>query len=694
MSRLKYQVLDYDFSTICNLISNVTSTPFHRVYQKRQLNFINQYIFENFTSSKVKVIIELDYVEEHYLIDYSDYYVKSHREYGRFCTRIHFFENDELTKNKFKDLLNDFSSNKSFLKSLQKSYAGYIVLRPLPETFLAKVCLKEPNVEGCSKVTLSRSYKSSLFGIELKVDSIAFQEKDKVLSACATSALWSLYNVHPCIYNSKFPSPNTITKEAFGENIDASRFLNGGLSSEKICRSMQKHDLEPRILAFNEKENVSKKATISSFIKYVEIFCDSKIPVILSVNVLDSNRNSLGNHAVCVIGYYYSEGSDDTDDTMNIICHDDRNGPFTELKLSITAENYEDSKIELSLSDIDAQSENANLDSNKYVPEAIVVGLYHKIRILYPTVEKTCGRIVSKFTEALHSLIDISSPALNQTLKPLVDFFEGLLDWNVELKLVANLKNEILTSTSLVGDKEEYLAKSWPKYIWSAKLNLFEHEFVELLFDATDIPQGRVFLDILYHSKFAQDMFVWFSKGFDECYAQETNKNDSFEVDNDCFLGFLEHFRNPKSYADVLDETFGDLNIPKEIKDIEVNNDLLLDSHPIVLYDYTKNLDGLLKKSVKYIWLIDEDGGLILGEEPTDESPGHPTLVNGKPARIGGELIYDKSNAAWIINSKSGRFSSNISIPNQREYLENVKTKRFEVFFRKLSFEIQSRDVD
>ena len=43
---------------------------------------------------------------------------------------------------------------------------------------------------------LDREYKVSLFGIDLAINTIAFQEQDRVVSACATSALWSMYHAH------------------------------------------------------------------------------------------------------------------------------------------------------------------------------------------------------------------------------------------------------------------------------------------------------------------------------------------------------------------------------------------------------------------------------------------------------------------------------------------------------------------
>jgi hypothetical protein len=76
-------------------------------------------------------------------------------------------------------------------------------------------------------------------------------------------------------------------------------------------------------------------------------------------------------------------------------------------------------------------------------------------------------------------------------------------------------------------------------------------------------------------------------------------------------------------------------------------------------------LDPAKAKDPGYIWAIDEDGTLLIGEEvpvgaklPDGYQPklGHPTLTEGGPARVAGELKYE--NGEWTINNNSGRYSS------------------------------------
>ncbi|MEM9988788.1 MAG: hypothetical protein AAF723_04640, partial [Pseudomonadota bacterium] len=84
-----------------------------------------------------------------------------------------------------------------------------------------------------------------------------------------------------------------------------------------------------------------------------------------------------------------------------------------------------------------------------------------------------------------------------------------------------------------------------------------------------------------------------------------------------------------------------------------------------------------LMKGATYIWVISEAGDLIMAlEENLEKEPrqegelalGHPNLVQGQEARIGGELIC--RDGEWIIWNKSGRYGKR---PNAMKYLPNVK---------------------
>jgi hypothetical protein len=72
-----------------------------------------------------------------------------------------------------------------------------------------------------------------------------------------------------------------------------------------------------------------------------------------------------------------------------------------------------------------------------------------------------------------------------------------------------------------------------------------------------------------------------------------------------------------------------------------------------------------LEPGVEYIWVMDEQGHVRVGEEvvveATDDGKpkklGHPTLTEAAKGRIGGELRYDPQTGTWLINNASGRYA-------------------------------------
>lgn len=93
---------------------------------------------------------------------------------------------------------------------------------------------------------------------------------------------------------------------------------------------------------------------------------------------------------------------------------------------------------------------------------------------------------------------------------------------------------------------------------------------------------------------------------------------------------------------------------------------------------------NLLDKNKRYIWVIDDFGDLVFGEDIVqgEEYEGHPTLVDGKPARLGGELFA--INDTWYINSKSRAYSSHLpdSPDKGTTYLSNIIEFNFPPSFR------------
>lgn len=88
---------------------------------------------------------------------------------------------------------------------------GFIVIRSIPSTFIARACLKryENPEDKLDHYIISRNVNAHILGLDLVVETVPFIEQDKVLSVCVTSALWSFFNAHLNVDKNQIPSPYT-----------------------------------------------------------------------------------------------------------------------------------------------------------------------------------------------------------------------------------------------------------------------------------------------------------------------------------------------------------------------------------------------------------------------------------------------------------------------------------------------------
>ena len=153
-----------------------------------------QYLFGYLrTLNALTIVTEYEYTDHDYLDDYATYYARCFRSYERRCKRLHFFA-APLSQETFLAALTGNSLSAEEVQ-LQEVYLGFIVARPLPDAIVGRTILTPPpNNNGGRHYTCTLDYAANLFGLELKVRSLAFQEQDTVLAACATVALWCCFN--------------------------------------------------------------------------------------------------------------------------------------------------------------------------------------------------------------------------------------------------------------------------------------------------------------------------------------------------------------------------------------------------------------------------------------------------------------------------------------------------------------------
>lgn len=134
-----FAVVEYNKNYLVNFVRHKTGWDQRsEVSDKTQLNYLCNYLAVDHMSAKT-IVVEDEYIDRHYLEDYSEYYARCFPSHPRKCSRVHFFSFGFSQA----DFLSALENNKkSFFKKLSDGYIGFAVIRPIPHTFLAKLCLK------------------------------------------------------------------------------------------------------------------------------------------------------------------------------------------------------------------------------------------------------------------------------------------------------------------------------------------------------------------------------------------------------------------------------------------------------------------------------------------------------------------------------------------------------------------------
>ena len=464
---------------------------------KSHINYFKEY-FANLGARTV--IVEHDYVDKDYLEDFQAYYVRCFAEYKRFCKRLHFFS-AQIDESEFINLLLGKKSNLS-REALNTNYLGFVVVKPLPSTIIGRTCLKTYPTDGGRNYPIIRPYNVHLFGIQLSVSTLAFQEQDRVAAACATSALWAAFNGTGDIFHHSIPSPVEITKTATRRYSSRNRELpNHGLTIEQMSQAIRDIGLDPSSESAENEFN---------FLSTVYAYTKARIPVILIFKLIGNlsrrtpigrrNGDFIGTHAVTIAGFNQGLPEKTAIEGFafktvaagigKLYAHDDQVGPFARMEndgevIGYSEDGRRSESYSLSTSWVDSNNQYGNI---RAVPQALLIPLDKKIRV---PVE----HIVLATSKVDYIMSFLQDNVLKRGK-------ESGFTWDIHLTTVGDLKKLIIEDPSYIGEeipRTDFLLKSLPKYIWIAKCSNDDNRVLDLLFDATDFEHGKFFLQALVH---------------------------------------------------------------------------------------------------------------------------------------------------------------------------------------------------
>lgn len=451
---------------------------------KKQRRF--SYFAEYFQQCDAKcVVLEEQYVDRDYIQDYSRYYSLCFSEYPKFSTRCHFFSKAYKQEDIENIVLNGKAGQ---FAALNESYLGFFVFRPLPIVAFGRTCLNLPSTFKGDKVSKVDCMKAigtidvCFFGIKLKVIGVSFQEQDLNVSACATSALWSAFQVTRNRFGHCACSPSAITSLA---NPDVS-FPHHGLTVGQMIHAISQVGLGTYWASASSVEigftNASVKAIVSPYL-------DFGLPVVL-IGRLDQKEvdssskvkwKALGFHAITLCGYRFDPHHKLVPGDMNVymmsdgidelIGCDDQVGPYCRLS---EAEN----SVGASHRWCTQWGFGASYPTDDVVFNVtnILVPLYRKIRVSYEDVRK----ISSVFIRYVQSALD-DEP----------DNVIKMAQWDFQLMNCDDFKSIVRDSGDYSDtSKKTILLSSTPKYIWTVSVYLTKTPLLTFILDATDISHG------------------------------------------------------------------------------------------------------------------------------------------------------------------------------------------------------------
>lgn len=467
-SELPFTICEFSMEALIAMMSESSEASAEAVSAKTHLHYLREY----FLGIGARTILaEKNYIDHDYLEDYSGYYVRCFHRYRRRCTRIHFFRSS-FTEEQFHQAVESRSIG-SLIEpqesSTYSSYLGFIVVRPLPRFVIGRTCLVPYEDEPQRRTFPTRhNYAVNIYGHDLELPTVAFQEQDTVTAACATSALWSAFQVTGRRFQHQLPSPVQITRSATDHSPLRSRpFPNtDGLTLEQMALAIRNVGLEPFLIA----------PTTPFFLKSAcHAYLKAGIPILLVHELTQqkgSGRERIGFHAVAVTGVSLPPAPEGTvfgphsftcDRINKIYVHDDQVGPYARMEFKESGGDWW----------LDTFWGNGAASDVRAIPRGVLVPLYNKIRIPAKLIYQ-----------------EVVNLATILTAMGVTD-----LDWDVYLTSNNDLKRSIIGGgRTAASHPHDILLQDLPRFMWRVRGARNDTVVFDLLFDATDIDSGQYIL--------------------------------------------------------------------------------------------------------------------------------------------------------------------------------------------------------
>jgi hypothetical protein len=384
--------------------------PFTSSDVHQQLRYVDEYAKELGCAS---IAIESHYIDRDYMEDHSVFYSKNLVSYGNWCHRVHFFSLPvEQVKAALRQIVdgNRNADNSQYKEQCagfsEAAYLGFSVIKPLAGTPVGRTVLRTyPKIptdtadRSWRLFAADHIYRTHLFGVELTVHGLAFQQQDTGVSACATTAIWSALQQLQNHEEIATPTPAQITTLAAKYSLPFGRAMpSEGLSIDQMCQAIQALGLAP-LLYRVENDPINARA-------YLYYAVQSRLAPILILH-----KKSLW-HAVVVAGVKYSlcdvttrlqnssredVAIDPTGNVIGLYIHDDRLGLY--LKGGLCGSN---GSLQLIITTRDGKP------TQVWDISHILIPLHSKIRLAFSHLRSFAGMLADQINRYSRRIVSVA----------------------------------------------------------------------------------------------------------------------------------------------------------------------------------------------------------------------------------------------------------------------------------------------
>jgi hypothetical protein len=525
--------------------------------------------------------------------------------------------------------------------------------------------------------------------LDIEVQTAPFLEKDEVVAKCATSAIWALLSTSKEV--SEDPSLSSITRSTGAVPEGGRIFPTESLTPVQITTSLSKFGFESIVHHLSDKSAVQDTKELS----YAYISND--IPLLIGGTVFrkeDGVMKSQGDHLVCALGFRVGSNNNSENemsltgrDVDRIYVHDDRYGPYLSWKETQIDVPFLDARGGEALKNItvwkyglkDEADSIINDREEYFFPDIVICGMNHKIRIPYSEILNSCEAL-TRYVKA--DMISMEPESEVEDMQEMIASIRAALAcrWSIYLTNSSKYKSKLRGSSEFklfngTADKNALLLKSLPKHLWICGLENAEGLFMDILFDATEVPQGNTLIGLVIYTDVADTMMRVVEASIRQRNWAKYESTEEDKVNVRPFVTFFDEVPDRQ----LLNTLYGQLRTPNrglsEYEQDETSNVTQTDARTISAHSGNINWNTSLDKSKRQIWVVDVSGNLVIGIEDKNVKHGHPTLIDGRPARLGGQLEFNAESGKWVVDLFSGAYSRHLKKPSPiaNTYLDNVK---------------------